>query len=83
MRHVQSTEAKAQLARLLSDVERGETITITRHGKAIARLVPAAADEAQQRQAAVDALRAWRRTLPKTGTTLEDILQWRHEGHRF
>ncbi len=49
MREVQSTDAKAHLAQLLTEVERGETIVITRHGRAIARLVP----EATQRQADV------------------------------
>jgi prevent-host-death family protein len=34
-------EAKTHLAELLDRVEGGETITITRHGKAIAKLVPA------------------------------------------
>jgi len=39
---VGSYEAKTHLPRLLERVEHGETITITRHGKPIARLVPAA-----------------------------------------
>lgn len=33
--------AKNTLGQLLDQVERGEEITITRHGKAVARLVPA------------------------------------------
>jgi prevent-host-death family protein len=33
-------EAKTTLPRLLEDVEHGETVTITRHGKPVARLVP-------------------------------------------
>ncbi len=33
-------EAKTHLAKLLERVERGEEITITRRGKAVARLVP-------------------------------------------
>lgn len=32
--------AKTHLSTLLEEVERGEEITITRHGKAVARLVP-------------------------------------------
>lgn len=44
------SEARAALARLLDEVERGESVTITRHGRPAARLVapraanPAAAD---------------------------------------
>lgn len=36
-----SAEAKARFSELLARVEAGETITIRRHGNAIARLVPA------------------------------------------
>jgi prevent-host-death family protein len=43
MRTVGTFEAKAHLSALLERVERGEEITITRHGKAVARLVPVAA----------------------------------------
>jgi prevent-host-death family protein len=41
MQIVGSYEAKTHLPRLLERVERGETITITRHGRPVARLVPA------------------------------------------
>ena len=40
MRTVGTFEAKAHLSALLERVERGEEITITRHGRAVARLVP-------------------------------------------
>lgn len=33
-------EAKTHLPRLLDQVERGDSITITKHGRAVARLVP-------------------------------------------
>jgi prevent-host-death family protein len=42
MATVGSYEAKTHLPQLLERVEQGETITITRHGKPVARLVPAA-----------------------------------------
>ena len=45
MREVQATDAKTHLAQLLSSVERGETIAITRHEKPIAHLVPAEAQD--------------------------------------
>ncbi len=41
MREIGAFEAKNKLSQLLDLVERGEEITITRHGKQIARLVPA------------------------------------------
>jgi len=41
METVGSYKAKIHLPRLLERVERGESITITRHGKPVTRLVPA------------------------------------------
>lgn len=40
MRTVSVTAAKAQLSRLLVQVERGEEAVITRHGKPVAKLMP-------------------------------------------
>ncbi len=40
MKEVGAFEAKNKLGQLLDQVERGEEVTITRHGKAVARLVP-------------------------------------------
>lgn len=34
-------EAKAHLSELIDRVEHGETLTLTRHGKPVARIVPA------------------------------------------
>jgi prevent-host-death family protein len=41
MREIGAFEAKNKLGRLLDLVEQGEEITIRRHGKEVARLVPA------------------------------------------
>src|SRR5918995_502225 len=40
MKQIGVYEAKTHLPRLLEEVEAGETITITRHGKPVARFVP-------------------------------------------
>jgi len=40
MQEVGSYEAKTHLTQLLDRVEQGELITIARHGKPVARLVP-------------------------------------------
>lgn len=40
MTSVGAYEAKTHLPALLARVERGETVTITRHGRPIAKLVP-------------------------------------------
>ncbi len=41
MRHVTVVEAKACFSALLAEVDEGAEIDITRHGKVVARLVPA------------------------------------------
>jgi len=38
---VSATEAKARILALLDEVEAGEEVEITRHGRLVARLVPA------------------------------------------
>jgi prevent-host-death family protein len=80
MKRIQSSQAKAQFAELLDQVERGETVVITRHGKPIARLIR----EEDERRA--DALRAMAeiKELRKTAgrATVEEILAWRDEGRK-
>ena len=83
MREVQATEAKTHLAQLLSEVEHGETIAITRYGKPIAHLVPAEAQERSARRIAVERFEAWRATWKGINMSLEEILAARHEGHRY
>jgi len=41
IRKVTATEAKTHLLSLLDDVAQGEEVEITRHGRTVARLVPA------------------------------------------
>ena len=50
MREIQASEAKVHLPQLLDDVERGETLIITRHGRRIARIMP----EVDRRQEEMD-----------------------------
>ncbi len=44
MRHVSIREANRSLSRLLEEVERGETVVITREGKPVAQLAPSPAN---------------------------------------
>ena len=83
IRHVQSSEAKTHLLRLLDDVEKGETIVITRHGRAIARLVPDVDNRREAVGNAIADMKALRASLPKVGITIDDILGMRHEGHKY
>ena len=80
MKQVQFSTAKAQLSDLIDEVERGETVQITRHGKPVVRVIR----EEDARRA--DALRAMkeieemRKTAPRV--TAEEILAWRDEGRK-
>jgi prevent-host-death family protein len=83
MHTVGAYEAKTHLPRLLERVEHGETITITRHGKPVARLVPAAATTF--RPAAADAVAAMEDFQRQEGPTLRGKLTIRdliNEGRR-
>jgi prevent-host-death family protein len=82
VREVQSTEAKAHLSQLLRAVERGESFAITRHGRAIAHLVPAASVDALARRTAVARFRERRRQWATADFSADEILAARHEGHR-
>ena len=82
MKSISATEAKARFAALLSDVERGETVEITRHGKTIARIVQPDNDDRERARIAVEQIRELKRTGRKTGITVEDILSARDEGRK-
>ncbi len=81
MREIQASEAKTHLPQLLDDVERGETIVITRHGRPIARIVPEAARRRADILAAIEEIRAARKNAQPI--TVEEILSARDEGRRF
>jgi len=79
MRDIQASDAKTHLPQILDAVERGETVRITRHGRAIARIVPEVDHRQQEVDQAIDSIKTLRR---RTGTiTVQDLLTARHEGH--
>ncbi len=80
MREIQASEAKAHLLRILDEVERGETLIITRHGRRIARIVP----EADRHQEEIDkALAGIRELRKRTGRiTVSELLSARDEGRQ-
>jgi prevent-host-death family protein len=81
MREIQSSEAKTRLPQLLDDVERGETVIITRHGRPIARIVP----EMERRQEEIERAIASIKSLQNNvgPIALDELLSARHEGHRY
>jgi len=77
-------QAKTHLPQLLDRVECGETITITRHGKPVAKLIPAAVDTAKPDVRKV--IEEMKRFQAEQGPTLGPDLSIRdliEEGRRF
>lgn len=81
IREVRASDAKTHLGRLLDEVERGATIILTRRGRRIARLVPDAERRQQEIDAAIADIEKLRQETGKV--TLEELLSWRHEGHKY
>jgi prevent-host-death family protein len=81
LREVQASDAKAHLPQLLDDVERGETIIITRHGRPIARIVPEALRRQEEIDKAIASLQMLRKRTGKI--SLDELLSARHTGHRY
>jgi prevent-host-death family protein len=75
-------DAKNKLSALLDQVERGDEVAITRRGKVIAMLVPAAS--ADRAQAAAERLRVLRQTIAGRGVALrwDELKRYRDEGRR-
>ena len=80
MKHVQASAAKANLAELLDEVERGETVVITRHGKPIARITAENAVRQEEVREAIAGIKDLRKKVGRA--TVEEILAWRDEGRR-
>jgi prevent-host-death family protein len=73
-------EAKTKLAALLDEVEEGGEVTITRRGKPVARLVPAAASfDREEARRAAEGLKALSKGRSLDGLTITDLIS---EGRR-
>jgi prevent-host-death family protein len=79
MRHVGSYEAKTHLSRLLDEVSRGDTITITKHGIAVAVLAPPTGSDPAGVREAISGLRAFRSTHGLRGVAIRELID---EGRR-
>ncbi|MFC3630526.1 type II toxin-antitoxin system Phd/YefM family antitoxin [Paracoccus angustae] len=81
MREIGAFEAKTHLSELLAAAEQGQSVTITRRGTPVARLVPVAGPS---RAEALRRLTGLRARLARQGVALSanDILSARDEGRR-
>ena len=83
MKNVGIFEAKTHLSSLLDEVEKGAEVTITRHGKPVAKLVQIQAElseeEIAKRREAIKRLRAMA-TARAMSVSHEEIKSWIEEG---
>ncbi len=80
MKQVGVYEAKTHLPRLLAEVERGESIIITRHGRPVARLVAAGGQRRRRSvRETIEAIEAFRQGHTLGGLTIRELIE---EGRR-
>jgi prevent-host-death family protein len=78
---VKIAEMKAHLSELVAKAEAGEEIVISRGNRPVARLVPLEAKE--QARAALEEMLAERDSGRIKAVTTDELVAWRHEGHRY
>ena len=78
MQTIQASEAKTHFLRILDDVERGESIVITRHGKPVACISPQVDIDRERVKQAMREMRELRQRIGKL--SVEEILSARDEG---
>lgn len=75
---IQASEAKTHFLRILDRVERGETVVISRHGRAIARISPEGKKSGEDLVRAIEEMKGLRQRMGRM--SLEEILTARDEG---
>ena len=78
MRNVKLSEAKDRLSELVSAVEAGEEVAITKHGRPVVRLVAIEEDRMAQQRAIVREMYELGQEILRTNgpTTAAEIRQW-------
>jgi prevent-host-death family protein len=80
MRKIGAYEAKTHLAALLNAVANGETVVITRRGRPIARIVPAATADRGNTARVISRMKAARDA--RAPMTRDEIIEARDAGRR-
>jgi prevent-host-death family protein len=81
MRQIGAFEAKNRLSELLVAVENGEEVTITKHGRPVAKLVPFTSHDQARTAAAIAELRELRQKIHLGAT--ESVKTLIDEGRRY
>ncbi len=82
MQTVGAFDAKTHFSALLEKVEKGEQIMITKHGRAVAKLIPIEISESISRSDVINKIKAFRKKHKYSLTGL-DWKTLRDEGRRY
>jgi prevent-host-death family protein len=74
MRSIGAYEAKTHLPRLLDEVEKGERITITKHGRPVAVLIPPGRAGAPDPDLLIQRIRELRRGNRLNGLSIRELI---------
>jgi prevent-host-death family protein len=74
MRSIGAYEAKTHLPRLLDEVEKGERITITKHGRPVAVLIPPGRAEGADAEVLIRRIRELRRGNRLNGLSIRQLI---------
>ena len=80
MQTIGAYEAKTHLPRLLDEVAKGKSITITRHGVPVAMLVPPLDSRRKNVHEVIRALRDFRKGKTLGRATIKELIE---EGRRY
>ncbi len=80
MKTVRFNEAKTHLARLLDEIAKGETFSITRKGEPVALLIPFMSKTKRPPEETVRKLRELRKGITTGGVSIKEMIE---EGRRF
>lgn len=80
MRTIQASEAKTHFLRVLDQVERGESVIVTRHGKPVARISPENILDRERTRKAFARIRTLRSQNGRM--SVDELLSARDEGRR-
>lgn len=75
MLRVGAYEAKTRLSQLIDQAAQGEEIIITKHGVPVAALVPVAGPRPKDAQAAIAAIKDFRRARRLAGLSLREMIE--------
>jgi len=75
MLRVGAYEAKTRLSQLIDQVAKGEEIIITKHGVPVAALVPVADARQKDPQAAIAAIKDFRRGRRLAGLSIQEMIE--------